>query len=700
MHADPQDDPQGRAILSPMLAEAGAREALERRCAAISEDLASIAALHAAQPWRLVDRKTASRHLSYRRVFDAAGLAGLRIEAPHVFDDTHHLLLDLIRDGTVDGLRIGHIDALADPLAYLERLRTAVGPDLPIFAEKILEKNEPSPGHWPITGTTGDEFMTALSDALTDEQEGGRLERAFQPLRDENHRGTHAEERQAAKRQMLTDAFEGEARRVAMLAKSMADQSDADLSRTALSEAICSMIVALPVYRTYTTQATGAGPRDRRLLSAARQEAQAGVRPEVREAIDFIWELLIDDRRCATLRACPEFRIRFQQLSGAIAAKALEDTLFYRENAFIALNEAGSNPGRQAGGIAAFHAAMQARAKSQPHSLSATMTHHMKRGEDARARLYALSEAPDSWITATQHWAPLNAGFQRLHAGRIVPEPDVEWLIYQSLAGAWPRDGATDRSAMEALREEMSRYSTKALREAKIRSDWTRPDLEYEQKVAGFIDDLFAHEAFLVDFAGTLAPFIASGLVNSLAQTLLKLTAPGIPDIHESSECGDFSLIPQDNGARRERASLHIPHKPEASPRHFPDYKQWLTTTVLAARQRQPESFAGPYIPLDVSDGGRQVLAFLRGTPQAFALVVTPRLTYGKTGADTLLLANGVLDGLHLAIPPAFAGRTVRSELDGRTFTLGRTQSLTEAFGTEPLGLFLGCDDEAAHGRG
>lgn len=690
VHTDPQSDPEGKAILSAMLAPAGAREALEARCAEISADPSRIAALHAAQPWQLMDWKTASRHLSYRRFFEIAGLVGLRVEEPRVFDDVHRLILDLLSDGTVDGLRIDHIDGLADPLAYLERLRAAVGPDVPVFVEKILEKDEPLPANWPVAGTTGYEFIAALSDALADEQEGDRLERAYQPLRDENHRGSYAEERQAAKRRMLTDNFEGEVRRVALLAKSMADQSNADLSRTALSEAICSMIVALPVYRTYTTQTAGAGERDRQLLAAARQEAQAGVRPEVREAIDFIWELLIDDRRCAALRACPEFRARFQQLSGPIMAKALEDTLFYRENAFIALNEVGGDPGRPTGGPAAFHAAMQARATSQPHSLSATATHDTKRGEDTRARLLALSEAPDTWIAATQRWAALNSGLRRSHAGRTVPEPDVEWLIYQSLAGAWPIDGRMDRPAMDALRKRMSGYSEKALREAKIRSTWNQPDLEYEQKVAGFIDDLFANEAFLADFSDTLSPFVTAGLMNALAQTLIKLAAPGIPDIYQGSERCDFSLVDPDNRTPLDATYLHVPQKPEASSRHFPDYKQWLTATVLSARNRQPESFAGPYIPLEISDGSRQALAFLRGTPHAFALAAAPRLTYGKTRTDALLLANGVLDGLHLVIPPAFVGRTVRSVLDNRSFTLGTRQPLEEIFGTESVGLFLG----------
>lgn len=690
MQANPKDDPEGTAILSDMLAPAGARATLERHLAGFSADPARVIALHAAQPWQLADGRTAGRRLSYRRFFESAEFVGLRVEDLSVFDDSHRLILDLVREGTVDGLRIDHLDGLADPLAYLERLRAAVGPDVYIVVEKILGKEELLSKSWPVAGTTGHEFTASLADALVDEQEGGRLDRAFHPLRDESRRGTYAQERQAAKRQILTDNFEGEFRRLARLAKSLADQSHADLSRTVLAEAICSMIVALPVYRTYTTATAGAGERDHQLLAAVRQEAQSGVRPEVREAIDFIWELLIDDRRCSTLADCPQFRIRFQQLSGSIMTKALEDTLFYRENAFIALNEAGSDPGRPTGGPVAFHAAMQVRAETAPLGLSATSTHHSKRGEDVRARLYALSEAPDTWIAATRRWAALNARFRRPHADRVVPEPDVEWFVYQSLAGAWPIDGLKDRPAMEALEERMRLHIEKALRKAKVGSNWSLPDVEYEQKVAGFLRDLFTHDAFLVDFAQTLSPLIAAGLMNSLAQTLIKLTAPGVPDVYQGSERGDFSLAAPDSPRSLDATSLRMSQKPQASQSHFPDYKQWLTATVLGARLRLPSSFTGPYTPLELSDGSRQALAFLRGTPQAFAVVAVPRLTFGKTRPEVLRLTDQTVGVVHLTVPSAFDGRSVRSVLDGRAFTLGNTLTLSEIFGNEPVGLLLG----------
>jgi len=686
--ARPEENPQGDGLLCRTLAPPGARDRLQRHLAALSGEPGRIAAVHAAQPWRLMDWKAASRHLSYRRFFEIAGLAGLRVEVPAVFDETHRLVLALVREGIVDGLRIDHVDGLADPRGYLERLRAAVGPEVPIFVEKILEKDEPFAADWPVAGTTGYEFIASMADALADETEGGRLAAAFGPLKSEERRGPFHAEMEASKRQMLADNFQGEVRRVALLAKAMADAAHADFSRSTLTEAICAMIVALPVYRTYMAATAEVSDRDREVLAAVRRDAQEGVRPEVREAVDFIWELLTDDRTCNTMPECMDFRTRFQQLSGPVMAKALEDTLFYRENAFIALNEVGGDPGRPTGGPGAFHAAMQARQEAMPHGLSATATHDTKRGEDARARLYTLSEAPDVWIAAARRWAARNAHHRRHHQDRPVPEPDVEWLVYQSLAGAWPLDGLEDRAAFA---ERMRHYVEKALREAKTASNWVMPDFDYERKVAGFVEDLLADTDFCADFTETLRPFIDAGLMNSLAQTLIKLTAPGIPDIYQGSERGDFSLVDPDNRRPLDPAALAAPKKPRPSRATFAGYKQWLIATVLAERNRAGGNpFAGTYIPLEISGDGRRALAFLRGTPEAFAITVVPRLTFGRIEPGGLHLAAGALAGTVLRIPAGFTGRDIRSVLDGRTYRLHPEMPLAGILGTEPAALLVG----------
>ncbi len=681
--SSPAMDPQGNAAVSAALSDTVARSVLENHLGIISAQPDRITAIHATQPWELADWKTASRHLSYRRFFEIAGLAGLRVEDPAVFDDSHRLTLDLVRDGTVDGLRIDHIDGLADPAGYLARLRAAVGPDVYIVVEKILEKNEPFATAWPVAGATGYEFIASLADVLVDEQESGRLAAAFLPLKNDEHRGSYPEEAKASKQQMLTDNFEGEMHRLAALAKGIADLSQADFSRSTLTEAIRAIIIALPVYRTYITPA-GVTERDRQLLAAARHTAQERALPEAREAIDFIWEILIDDCVADAYAPCAEFRNRFQQLSGPIMAKALEDTLFYRENAFIAANEVGGNPGEPAGGPATFHAAMRARLGSMPHGLSATSTHDTKRGEDARARLYTLSEAPERWIEAVERWTGLNDRFRQTHDGRPVPEPDVEWLIYQALAGVWPISGRAD------LGKRMAAYMEKALREAKIGTNWNRPDIDYEQKVMRFVADILRHEVFLTDFEETLSPFIDAGLLNSLSQTLIKLMAPGVPDIYQGSERGDFSLVDPDNRPLLDVASLTVPERPHPRRENFADYKQWLIATVLAARDTAPRLFDGPYRPLALSDGDRQALAFLRGTPEAFAITVVPRLTFGKTAQEGLRLRDEAMRDVSLTIPADFEGRGVRSLLDSHRITLGSTLPLADVLSGAPVALLLG----------
>lgn len=300
------------------------------------------------------------------------------------------------------------------------------------------------------------------------------------------------------------------------------------------------------------------------------------------------------------------------------------------------------------------------------------------------ARLYTLSEAPRRWVAAVERWASLNSRFRQMHDGRTVPEPDVEWLIYQALAGIWPISGRAD------LGKRMTAYVEKALREAKIGTNWNRPDVDYEQKVMRFVEDILRREAFMANFEETLSPFIDAGLLNSLSQTLIKLTAPGVPDIYQGSERGDFSLVDPDNRPLLDVASLTVPEQPHPHRETFADYKQWLTATVLAVRDEAPRLFDGPYRPLALSDGSRQAIAFLRGTPEAFAITAVPRLTFDKIAHDGLRLRDEVMQDISLTIPAGFEGCSVRSVLDGRTLTLGGALPLSDALSGAPVTLLLG----------
>lgn len=684
----PDDEAANRHTLLAALAAPGVRTALAERLASISRDHGRLSAIHAAQPWKLINWKTAGRHLSYRRFFEIAGLVGLRVEDDGVFADSHRLTLDLVRDGTVDGLRIDHIDGLADPALYLERLRAAIGERPCILIEKILEKKEILPADWPTEGTTGYEFISAVADALVDGERLAPLRQAFLALKPEGERNSYVVERRAAKRQMLTENFMGEVAALTALAKNIADSRQPAFTSETLRTAIEALITALPVYRTYITATTVPESERARVLAVCAKAKQTTDVPETRQAIDFLASLMLDTPFPGTADRQGEFRRRLQQASGPIMAKAVEDTLFYRENALIALNEVGGDPGAPIAGVAGFHAAMKSRAESMPKALSATSTHDTKRGEDARARLYALSEAPEIWIAATRRWQALNDPLHRSHAGTHLPAREVEWLLYQSLAGIWSPGVQSDPVMLEKLRERLTLYATKALREAKRASSWTAPRNDYEQAIADFIEGCFANEGFLEDFDKTLSPFIDAGLVNALAQTMIKLTAPGIPDIYQGSECGDFSLVDPDNRTPLDPAGMpQLEGLPGCERHDFPRYKQWVIGRVLATRRDFPVPFEGPYLPLEITGGEGRAIAFLRGTRTAFTITIVPRLVFAKVKPSALLLRETALPDATITLPPGWKGRPLHSILDGKAITAGNELTLSDLLAEAPVAL-------------
>lgn len=645
------------------------KEVVARILAEISHDPGRITAIHEAQPWRLVERKTARRQAGYRRLSRSADLVGLRLDDTRVFDDSHRLIIDLVREGTVDGLAILHIDGFSDPRAYLERLRAAVGSAY-LIVDKRLAGSERLAAEWPVHGTTGGEIITALTGMMA-----CRPGEASGPGND----GLRTETvREACKRQILTRDLESETAQLTLLAKALADRSHADLSRSSLAEAIRALIIALPVARTYAT-ATHISERDREIIATARQQAQEGNRPEVREAIDFIWELLADDRIAVTLAGCTEFRARFQQLSGCVAARVPDDALLSTDTGSTARGGLPDGP-------AAFHASMRARAEAMPHGLSAVAPFGAACGGDTRARLHALAGAPDLWHTATGRWSALGAAVIRDPAGGTAPEPDTERLLYNAIAAIWPVAGLEDSAAIRSLAADLKVFVQS---QRHVSPQGRLPGTHPERALAGLIEGLFGNDAFLRDLDATLPPFIDAGLMNALAQTLIKLTMPGVPDIRQGSERGDFSLRKAGHRVFMLPSGI-LSEKPPATRTAFASYKQWLVATVLATRMKHPEGpFAGPYLPLDLSDGGAQALAFLRGAPQAFAITVAPRHTFGKTHPGSLHLTEDAMRGISITIPDRFYGRTVQSVLDGRKLVLGGDMPLTEALAGEPVALFV-----------
>ncbi|EJC85697.1 malto-oligosyltrehalose synthase [Rhizobium leguminosarum bv. trifolii WSM2297] len=661
-----------------ILFEGGDRALLRQKLEDVSSDRDFVKSLHEAQHWRLTHWKEAARHLSYRRFFEVTGLVGTRVEDPPVFEDMHRLTIELVRHGKVQGLRIDHVDGLAEPKAYLDRLREAVGPDTYMVVEKILGPAEVLPENWPVSGTTGYEFIAALSELFIDGGGLRRLDDAYRSLAGET--GNLEEGRRLAKRLMVERNFAGEAGRLAAIAAGIFP----DINKDEIAAAISELLIAFPVYRTYGD----GGPlawQDSAVLAATASQVMAQL--DDRRALDHVLKLLegkVDGD------AAHEFRIRFQQLSGPVMAKATEDTLFYRYNRLLAANEVGGEPGKGPDGPEGFHRRMAERARLQPHGLSASATHDTKRGEDARARLYALTEGADVFVQAVARWREMNRPWLKDLPDGPAPEPNVEWMLYQALAGAWPED--FDRGQTQELRERFTDYAVKAVREAKLHTGWVDQDAAYEQAVTAYAAALISPEndAFLEDFERQLQPFIAAGYLNSLSQTLLKLTAPGIPDIYQGSEGFDFSLVDPDNRrpADHERLAAWLGQTGPIAKLQAAALKQRIVAIGLQLRQRQPDLFAkGDYLPLKVTGSRREhVLAFARVHKDNFSIVAAPRLMFGWLDPGVLFAGPEFWEDTAIAVPSPLHG--LKADLvTGKTIEPGGSITIAALLGSQPVGL-------------
>jgi (1->4)-alpha-D-glucan 1-alpha-D-glucosylmutase len=669
-------------------------------------DREAIAALHARQNYRLMSWRDAPNELSYRRFFEITGLAGLRVEDADVFDDAHRLILELVHSDMVDGLRVDHVDGLADPKAYLERLRQKAGPDCHITVEKILGEGEQLPKDWPVSGTTGYEFIAALSDVFVDGAGLDTLRDAYQqtaggPI-------DMPDELRAAKCLMADRNFAGEASTLLRLAMQIHETEEIGgaLSEPAVKSALRELLVGFTVYRTYGTR-QGLPPESRQRLeavSSAIRSRNETIDPQARGLIE---RLLLGDVAPDQASAASVFRTRFQQLTGPLMAKSVEDTLFFRQHAFLALNEVGAEPLPHRPSVALFHQAMEKRLAIAADALSGTSTHDTKRGEDARARLYTLSEAPEVWAEAVLRWRRMHREQVKQLADGMAPEATVEWMLYQALAGVWPPDLAPDdQSGLKALEDRFIPFVDKALREAKLRTDWARENAEYEHAVLDYARSLFAADNldFREDFVATLAPFLRAGLVNGLAQTIVKLTAPGVPDIYQGCEGLDFSLVDPDNRREpdfdtleRQLADHRKPLSDTEADWRSGRLKQHVVATLLHLRQEAPSLFRrGGYHPL-AANGKRagHLLAFARMGDDDALIVIVPRLVLAAFGraqeedADRGMVERrqGRWAETEIALPSRLAGRRYRDLWSGLRIDAEDTISVAEALRAHPFAI-------------
>jgi len=609
------------------------------------------------QNYRLAFWRTAEQNLGYRRFFDVNTLVGLRVEDPRVFADTHALLLNWLREGVLDGIRVDHPDGLRDPRGYFERLREQA-PDVWIVGEKILEPGEKLRAEWPIDGTTGYEYLNqagGLFVATANEQEFTSVYADFSGASVD-----YAEVCREKKHVVLRDLLGSDVNRLTTLFADIceAHRDHRDYTRQDITRALRELVACFPIYRTYVVpernEITG---DDQRYVNNAIQCSKAN-RPDVDPGLfDFLRDVLLLRVRGALES---EFVMRFEQFTGPAMAKGVEDTTFYCYNRLVSLNEVGGDPGKFGISPVEYHEFCSETQKSHPRTMLSSSTHDTKRSEDVRARIDLLSEMPDRWKAAVKRWEQMNVKGKK----NGYPDRNTEYLLYQTMIGAWP-----------ISTERLLPYMEKATREAKEQTTWLSPNKEFEEATSAFIEAICKDEAFLKDFESFVQPLVEPGRINSLSQLLLKLTSPGIPDTYQGSELWDLSLVDPDNRRpvdytlRRsllsELPKLKVEDVWKRVEEGLP--KLWTLYHAIRTRREQAQAFGpeGGYTPLFAQgDKADSVVAYKRGES---VIVIVPRLVMklGGNWSNTSLeipsgnwrdqLSGSVLNGGNLPLGKALA---------------------------------------------
>lgn len=618
-----------------------------------NQDISALNDLICRQNYRLEYHALGDANLNYRRFFAVSSLAALRVEDAKVFASSHACLRRWLKRGWLDGLRVDHPDGLRDPQKYLARLR-ALAPKAWIVVEKILQADESLPASWPVAGTTGYDFLIQLNSLFVDPASEKSLTDFYAEF---THEPTdYFALGRENKRECLTTLLAAELRRLASLLLTIAARRGIlpQFSDAELSAALTEILVCFPIYRSYISENNGGSSADHAAITFAvhlaceqRSELAAG-------AFAFIQSLLLKPQRGKLAR---QFIARFQQLTVSVMAKGIEDTAFYRFNRFTSLNEVGGAPNQFGIGMDAFHEAMRRRQADWPHSQLTTSTHDTKRAEDVRARLNVLSEIPELWMQTVRRWSALTAR----HRQNDLPDRNTEYFFYQTLAGAWPLSI-----------ERAQAYMDKSVRESKRHTSWTNKNDDYETALKKFIAASLADPAFTADVGNFIGSINDAAAVNSLAQTLIKLTAPGVPDIYQGGELWDFSLVDPDNRrpvdfrARRKYLAEIKKLSPEEIWRLRAEGlpKLWLVYKTLNLRKQFLEFSKFNYEPLCArGEKSEHVFAFARG---GRLITVVPRFN---------LQLNHEWQDTSLALPAgtwrnAFTGEIYREAiLPGKLFS-------------------------------
>ncbi|MFO0698221.1 MAG: malto-oligosyltrehalose synthase [Nitrospira sp.] len=665
------------------------------------------------QVYRLADWRVAAEEINYRRFFDVNELAAIRMEDEAVLQTSHVLVFQLVKAGAVAGLRIDHVDGLSDPDRYLREWQAwaqrELGRPLFVVVEKILGDNEPLPETWPVSGTTGYDFLNLLNGLFVQTTHERAMNETY--VRFIRRRISVEDLVYESKKLIMQASMSSEINVLGhqLNLLSERDRRSRDFTLNSLTNAIREIIACFPVYRTYITE--GSDPlleRDRAYISLAVAKAKRRNPALDGRVFDFVRSLLLkewDERTSQDRREQLRFVMKFQQMTSPVTAKGIEDTVFYLYNRLMSLNEVGGNPQQFGVAPAIVHKHLRERQARWPSSLSATSTHDTKRSEDARARLNVLSEMPREWRACVNHWAKLTRKYKIDVEGQLVPDRNEEYLLYQTLVGIWPLMPLDD-APYRAFCDRVQGYMNKALREGKVHTSWANPDQAYEGAMRKFVNAILnrtAPNSFLGEFLPFQQRIAQWGMWNALSQVLVKATAPGIPDFYQGSELWDFSVVDPDNRQPVDyemRVSLlnELEHRlTECGEDLRPlvrtvlaeriDGRIKLYTTMRALHFRRENGVLfqkGQYIPLQ-GHGTRHehLCAFARLHMEQAVVTVVPRLVVALTG-DALRppLASDVWEDTWVTVPSWRSDSSYRNLFTGEKLssqTVGEHQMLPVA---------------------
>lgn len=709
-----------------------------------SSDLSAIVRLHKLlelQSYRLVHWRVANDEINYRRFFDVNSLAAVRTEDESVFEEMHELVFDLIANGTITGVRVDHPDGLFNPAQYFEKLQEEARkvlrtrrpePDntkpLYVVVEKILAQVESLEENWAVHGTTGYDFMNEVLQLFIE----GRNESQFSRIYDEFTGKTHnyEEMKKASKKLILDVVLASELNVLANRLSKLAESSVyfRDITLNSLRNALRDVVMYFPVYRTYVTE-DRVDKMSRHFVEWAVGKAKKNASMSSPAVYDFIRDVLLlnidpqffgisPENSAAFKKDMELFAMQFQQFTGPVMAKSVEDTLFYRYARFIALNEVGGEPEKMGSSLAIFHQRNERRLERFPHSLLATSTHDTKRSEDVRARMAALSEIPDLWEQKAQLWSRMNRGKKLGIPEEPLPDSNDEYFLYQTLVGALPADMESEEEIAQ-FRSRMIEYAQKAARESKLFTSWLFQNQEYEKALSEFVSAILTPSTTntffgdLQTFAKNIAP---AGLINSIAQTALKLTCPGVPDLYQGTELWNFSLVDPDNRRavdfqkreqildgllRTEASDLELGREGKESSwlstEDKGELKMSLIAKLLHFRTLCHELFKYANYRAIMAEGKKaeHVLAFSRSFENRHILVAVPRLilefaeikdeeSLKQINWANALSSKDLWQQTYLPVPESFRGLQAREIISGGSYLLSEKIEMEKCFDQYP----------------